>query len=223
MMPQVDKIAQDALFLLGRHGQTERNEKDEFRGQSDDEESALDDVGIKQAKKQGRFLSRLPVKIGIIICSDLGRSIHTAAIIGTILGIDDIHTDSRLRPIDVGVYTGKEKETVDIDKYLENPEIEFPGGESINTFRDRQKEFSIDLYEWIKEHPDEKALVEGHLSNVVYWEDLSKAIRGYLKDYASDKEDLIRPGGLVAVMENNKVIPLLGQNKKAKLSDKGEE
>lgn len=222
-MRQVDKIASDALFLLGRHGQTERNKKDEFRGQSDDEDSALDAIGIKQAKAQGRFLAKLSVKIGIIICSDLGRSIHTAAIVGTALGINDIHTDARLRPIDVGIYTGEEKEDVDIDKYLENPEIKFPGGESIDNFRDRQKDFSIDLYDWIQEHPDEKALVDGHLSNVVYWEDLSKAIRGYLKDYATDKEDLIRPGGLVAVMENNKVIPILGENRKAKLSDKGEE
>lgn len=218
-----NKIAEDALFLLTRHGQTLRNKKDEFRGWGNDDEADLDSTGIKQVKNAGHFLERLPVKIGIIISSDLNRTIHTAAIIGTILGINDIHTDVRLRPINVGLYTGKDKAKTDIDKYLENPEIKFPGGESIDDFRERQKDFSIDLFDWIKEHPKEKALLIGHLSNVIYWEDLSKAIRGYLEDYASDSEDLIRPGGVVAVMENEKVIPLLGENKKAKLTDKGEE
>ena len=223
VMQQVNKEAEDALFLLVRHGQTLLNKKDKFRGWSEDESAALDKKGIKEAKIAGRFLSKLPIKIGIIISSDLDRALHTAAIIATILGINDIHHDARLRPINVGSYTGEDKADTDIDHYLENPEVSFPGGESIDDFRNRQKEFSTDLYDWMKEHPNEKAIVIAHLSTVIYWEDMAKAMHGYLKNYATDKEDLIHPGGVAAIMPDNKVIALLGENKKATLSDKGEE
>jgi|ERR1700693_1016347 len=199
------------------------NESDKFRGWSDDDSAALDKKGIRQAKVAGRFLAKQPVSFGIVITSDLDRALHTAAIIGKILGLKDIHTDQRLRPLNVGDFTGEDKATTSIDYYLENPTEPFPGGESVSDFRNRQKDFALDLSSWTAENPNKKAIVVGHLSNVIYWEDLSKALRGYLKDYATDKEDLIHPGGVVAVMPNDEVIPLLGENKKADPSDKGEE
>jgi len=213
----------DMLFVLARHGETILNEEDKFRGWSDNDSASLDSKGIKQAKVAGRFLSKMPVRFGLIVSSDLDRALHTAAIIGRLLGIDDIHTDNRLRPLNVGDFTGKDKETNDIDSYLENPSKSFPNGESVDDFRSRQKDFSDDLVQWIKDNPDVVPLVVGHLSNVVYYQDLNTALAGYLKDYASDKEDLIHPGGVIAVMKNDEVIPLLGENKKATLSDKGEE
>lgn len=212
-----------ALFLLARHGQTLKNIEDEFRGWSNDESAELDKVGIKQAKTAGRFLSKLPINIGIIFTSDLNRAVHTAAIIASILGIKHIHQDERLRCLNVGDFTGKEKEGTDIDSYLENPDEPFPGGESVDNFRNRQQSFSDELFNWIAAHPKEKALVVGHLSNVVYWEDLNLALSGYLKNYSTVKEDLIRPGGIVAIMPDEKVIPILGANRKPDISDEGGE
>src|ERR1700678_2100938 len=98
-----------ALFLLVRHGETFLNENEKYRGWADDDSAALDKKGIRQARVAARFLQSLPLKYGRIIVSDLDRSIHTAAIIGSVLGISDIHTDPRLRPLNVGDYTGKDK------------------------------------------------------------------------------------------------------------------
>jgi len=213
----------DALFVLARHGETKLNSQDKFRGWSDDDSAALDKKGVRQAKVSGRFLSKLPVEFGIIVTSDLDRAVHTAAIIGRILGINDIHTDERLRPLDVGDYTGKDKDTNDIDFYLENPDEPFPNGESVNGFSSRQKDFDADLFNWIKDNPGKKPIVVGHLSNVIYQEDLGKALNGYLKFYASDKEDIIHPGGVVAIYPDNKVVAILGKNDKASKSDEGGE
>jgi len=212
-----------ALFLLVRHGETFLNENEKYRGWADDDSAALDKKGIRQARVAARFLQSLPLKYGRIIVSDLDRSIHTAAIIGSVLGISDIHTDARLRPLNVGDYTGLDKETNSIDYYLEHPDVNFPNGENVNKFRERQKEASEDILVWSVDNPGQKAIEVGHLSNVVYWQDLDKALRGYLKDYASDKEDLVHPGGVVAIMPDKEVVPLLGENKKATVSDKGEE
>ncbi len=214
---------QKALFLLVRHGDTLLNSEDRFRGWSNDDSADLDKNGIKQAEKAARFLSRQPIKIGVIFSSDLNRCIHTSAIIARKLKVRDVHTSSLLRPLDVGDFTGEDKSTTSIDYYLENPSVKFPGGESVDDFRERQREFSKVINKWIEENPKEKALEVAHLSQVVYWEDLQLAWKGYLKDYATDKEDLIHPGGIVAIVPEEGVIPLLGENKKAKLTDKGEE
>jgi len=217
----VKKAIKNALFILVRHGDTLLNDQEKYRGWSDDDSASLDKKGIKQARVAGRFLYNSPVRFGYIVSSDLDRSLHTAAIIGRVLGIKDIRTDPRLRPLDVGDYTGKDKETNSIDFYLENIDEKFPNGESVAQFRARQKEASDEILEWARLHPDEKAIEIGHLSNVVYWEDIDKSLRGYLENYASDKEDLIHPGGIVAIMPDSEVIPLLGENKKADPKDKG--
>jgi broad specificity phosphatase PhoE len=215
--------AQKALFLLCRHGDTLLNFQDKFRGWSNDDSADLDKNGIEQAEKAARFLNRLPIKIGAIFSSDLNRCVHTSAIIARKLKVKDVHTSPLLRPLDVGDFTGESKLTTSIDYYLENPSVKFPGGESVEDFRERQREFSKVLNKWIEENPKEKPLEVAHLSQVVYWEDLEIAWKGYLKDYATDKEDLIHPGGVVAIVPKEAVVPLLGENKKAKLSDKGDE
>lgn len=212
------------LFVILRHGQTALNDEDKFRGWSDDDSAALDKVGIRQAKKAALFLSKMPIKFGIIISSDLDRTIHTAAIVGSVLGINDIYFDRRLRPLNVGDYTGKDKKNADISLYLDNPDVKFPNGESVSDFRKRWKSFSGVLFEWMKEHPNEKPLLVDHLSGIIYWEDINKnPYHQYLENYDTDKEDIVHPGGAVAIMPGNKVIPILGENRKPIESDKGGE
>lgn len=216
----------NALFIFVRHGTTFLNENEKYRGWADDDSAALDKKGVKQARKAGRFISKLPIKVGIIVASDLDRCIHTAAIIGSILGIDDIHYDARLRPLNVGDYTGLDKETHPIDFFLKNPDEIIPGGESLNGFRERWRDFTADLKDWIKQNPGLTPVLVDHLSGVIYWEDLSKeskAFEGYFKNYATDKEDLISPGGVAVVTPEIEVIPLLGENRKPSPTDKGME
>lgn len=212
----------DISFLLSRHGTTKLNEKEKYRGWSDDPEAALDDNGIKQAKIAGQFLNRLPIYIDFIYCSDLDRAIHTAAIIAGILGIKDIHPDKRLRPLDVGELAGESKSDNPIHEYLDDKNLEFPGGESVDDFEKRQEDFSEDLFKRIAVTKG-KILVVGHLSNIVYWNNVMRFKQG-VKDedvedeaeYSNEKEDLILPGGVVAVMKNDNIVPLLGENPKAK-------
>lgn len=123
----------------------------------------------------------------------------------------------------MGDFTGEDKATTSIDFYIENPQEKFPGGESVDDFRERQREYSKLLNRWIVENPKLKAVEVGHLSQVIYWEDLDKSLKQYLQDYATDKEDLIRPGGIVAIMPNQGVVPLLGENREVRLADKGDE
>jgi len=213
----------DVLLFLVRHGDTFLNDSDVFRGWNDSDDAALNKKGIRQAEIAGHFLRRLPVKFGYLTCSDLGRATHAAAIIGKILGITDIYADPRLRPLNVGDYTGKSKEKNSVLYYIQHPDVKFSGGESLNDFRQRQADASVGLFAWAKQHSDEKAIEVSHLSNVIYWEDYDEAVTGYLKDYATDKKDLIHPGGVVAVMRDKTVVPLLGENKQAKVSDEGDE
>jgi broad specificity phosphatase PhoE len=221
--PNFMENIKDALFFLVRHGEVPLSIEDKYRGWSDDDSAALDSRGIRQAETAGHFLRRFPVKYGYVTCSDLGRATHMAAIIGKILGIKDVYADPRLRPLNVGDYTGKSKEKNSVLYYIQHPDVKFPGGESLNDFRQRQADASVGLFAWLQQHPDEKAIEVSHLSNVIYWEDYDEAVTGYLKDYATDKKDLIHPGGIVAVMRDKTVIPLLGENKKAKASDEGDE
>lgn len=213
----------DADFFVVRHGETSLNKNDLARGWSNSDSAALDKKGVRQAKLAAIYLSKLPVKFGLIVSSDLDRTLHTAAIVAKQLGIKDIYSDARLRPINVGKFTGEKKSKIDFNHYITHPDISFPGGESINEFRARQKDFYIDLSKWIKDNPDEKAIEVAHLSQVVYWQDMENSIRGYLEHYNTTKKDLIHPGGIIAVMPDNEVIPLLGENKKFNPSDKGEE
>lgn len=199
------------------------NESEKYRGWADDDSAALDQKGIRQARIAAHFLLNLKIPFAYLVSSDLDRATHTAAIIAKVLNIKDIYADPRLRPLNVGDYTGKDKESNSIDYFIDHPDEKFPNGESVNEFRQRQEDASVGLLAWAKQHPKEKAIEVAHLSNVIYWEDLDKSLKDYLKDYATNKEDLIHPGGIVAVMENHDVIPLLGENKKFQESDKGDE
>ena len=61
------------IILLIRHGNTKFNKQKVFRGHND---IPLDDTGIIQAEKTGKFLSG--IKINEIYCSPLSRAVQTA-------------------------------------------------------------------------------------------------------------------------------------------------
>jgi len=61
------------VILLIRHGNTKFNKQKIFRGHTD---IPLDDTGLKQAEKTGKFLS--DIDICHIYCSPLSRALQTA-------------------------------------------------------------------------------------------------------------------------------------------------
>jgi len=135
------------IFHMVRHGRTRGNEKNIYRGWSNEEFAQLDENGKQDAKDAGIYLKGLGVDSPVIIADDLSRIQETAKIIADILGVKEIITDKRLRPVDVGDFTGKSKTAHPLDEFMEHPEKKIPGGESLNTFNKRQAKVFADITE----------------------------------------------------------------------------
>jgi probable phosphoglycerate mutase len=88
--------------LLIRHGETTDNALNILQGHR---HGVLSEKGIKQAHSRGEKLKG--THVDIIISSDLGRSIETATIINTYLGVPQ-SSELLLREKDWGSLTGKD-------------------------------------------------------------------------------------------------------------------
>ena len=125
-------------IILARHGETEWNVKEVFRGRVDIE---LNETGIKQAQLLAEYLSS--TKIQAIYSSPLKRASKTAE---TIAGYHklDVEIAPGLIDFDYGKWQGLPHQEVK-DKYKElyalwisHPdEVKSPAGESLNDVRKR--------------------------------------------------------------------------------------
>lgn len=87
-------------LILLRHGETEWNAEQRLQGQDN---SALSERGIQQALRFVGFARALrPYRV---VASDLGRTRHTAELIGH----GNCPSDARLRELDMGEWTGRRK------------------------------------------------------------------------------------------------------------------
>ena len=105
-MSRIPVSASTVIFLV-RHGETEFNRQNRFNGRSD---SPLTDVGIGEARRQGRALREHNEDAHDLrlVSSPLGRAIHTAELIGEEIGVppSGIEVDARLTEISFGVWEG---------------------------------------------------------------------------------------------------------------------
>ena len=125
-------------IILARHGETEWNVKEVFRGRIDIE---LNETGIRQAELLAEYLSS--TKIDTIYSSPLKRAVKTAE---TIAGYHklDVEISPGLIDFDYGKWQGLPHQEVK-DKYKElyaewinSPErVKIPAGESLNDVRKR--------------------------------------------------------------------------------------
>jgi len=129
-------------IILIRHGQTEWNQKEVFRGHAD---MPLDNTGRDQARAVAEGIS--PFDIQRIYSSPLQRAIETARIIGAKFGIEPC-TDRGLIDMDFGVWEGLPLETVQKDYpdlykvWLREPQnLQLPDGESLEAVRQRLNRF----------------------------------------------------------------------------------
>ncbi len=121
------------LYLI-RHGRTAYNEGDIFRG--------LDDVplsrnGIGDALEAKEFLEGIDPLY--YVSSDRKRARQTAHIIAG-EHVDEIVTSPKLTPWDIGKFAGKpktENSLAAFQKYIDNPYLVIPGGESLEEFKAR--------------------------------------------------------------------------------------
>ena len=127
-------------IILARHGETEWNVEEIFRGRIDIE---LNETGIKQAKLLAEYLSGL--KIDAIYSSPLKRASKTAEIIADYHKLD-IEITPGLMDFNYGKWQGLPHQEVK-DKYKElhnewisSPQrVKIPAGESLDEVRERAK------------------------------------------------------------------------------------
>ena len=125
-------------FILVRHGQTEWNREERFRGRADLD---LNEIGRSQASAAALHVKTIPV--AAIYCSPLKRTYETASIIAEQLNVPVEPLDG-LIDIDFGRWQGLSREEAAkqdselLGKWLKSPqEVRFPGGESLAVVRQR--------------------------------------------------------------------------------------
>jgi len=125
-------------IMLIRHGETEWNVEETFRGRADIE---LNETGIKQAQLLAKYLEDLPIKA--VYSSPLKRAIRTAELL---VGPHHINVmpAPELIDFDYGEWQGLSHDTVRrkhkalYDEWLKNPHlVRMPKGESLDDVRKR--------------------------------------------------------------------------------------
>jgi broad specificity phosphatase PhoE len=132
-------------IILARHGETDWNKGEVFRGRADVD---LNERGLQQAELLGRYLGA--EKIDLIYASPLKRAAQTAAAIARFQKVE-VNTVENLIDFDYGEWQGLPSAEVQ-EKYpelyrdwLETPEqVRIPGGESLAGLRNRVMPFVED-------------------------------------------------------------------------------
>src|SRR4030042_781719 len=132
-------------IILARHGETEWNATETFRGRAD---VALNENGLKQAQLRGEDLRG--EKIDVIYSSPLQRAVKTAEAIAACQGLD-VNIVDNLNDIDCGEWQGLTlKEVKDsyselYQDWLDLPgQGKIPGGESLQDGKNRALPFVQD-------------------------------------------------------------------------------
>lgn len=187
------------LFLVTRHGSTAGNAEDIYRGWSNEDFAQLSPQGRDDAREAALFIKKLGTKFPIILSDDLDRSQESQQIIAGILGLREVQTDKRLRPLDVGDYEGKDKKKYPLDEYVKNKSKKIPGGESMNGFNRRLSLVCADMSELVAKLKKPILLI-GHGSTISYLHNsTSNTEVGY--------EGLVHPGGIV-IFSRQGVVPV---------------
>jgi len=180
----------DVLFYVGRHGTTNLNQEDRFRGPLNVD---LDTEGRQDAEELSNFFDR--IKLGGILSSDRNRALETALMVG---GHRDLtpHVEPNLRSWNVGYMAGQLKDDYakDIKHFVDNPDQPIPDGESLNEFRQRVRPLFAKAIQARKQ--GKPWLLLGHAS----------VIREADVVFNKSANALVHPGGAIAVMHTPKGI-----------------
>lgn len=134
MPPNLLPVNGTPCVYVIRHGQTVLNKENKFRGNAN---PPLNSVGTKQAETLAELFKS--IDISHIFCSDKQRAVKTAEILASAKKIP-IHKSESLRALNIGDFSGKprtKESEAELQKYLDSPDTEIPGGESLNEFKSR--------------------------------------------------------------------------------------
>ena len=186
-------------FIMVRHGQTEWNVGDRFRGRAD---IALNDSGVDQARRTAGALAADP--IDVVYASPLKRTMRTAEMIAG--GRAAISPEPALMDIDYGEWQGWTKDEAGqrapelYQHWLKTPEeVRFPNGERLVDVRERAMR-SIEA--WGKQHDGKSVLLVTHdvVAKVVFCAVLGlevSAFRQFEQDNAAINRFEVRDGTYV--------------------------
>jgi broad specificity phosphatase PhoE len=152
-------------FILVRHGETEWNRQEIFRGRIDID---LNDTGRRQAELLAKHLSK--AKLDAVYSSPLKRATETAERIAHYQELE-VQIASGLIDFDYGEWQGLPKEAVKTKypelytQWLENPhQVKIPAGESLDNVTERAL---ITVNEAIARYPGTVVLVSHRVVNKV--------------------------------------------------------
>jgi len=147
--------------ILVRHGQTEWNRSERFRGHAD---VPLDQTGLAQAEATAKRIAA-QWKPSAIYTGPLSRTVQTAEAIARAAGMSP-QIEPGLIDVDCGQWQGLTPEEVDqrwpagFQSYLLSPfDFAFPGGESLEKARLRAMKHVEDL---ISRHADQSLVLISH-------------------------------------------------------------
>ncbi|HEK85872.1 MAG: histidine phosphatase family protein [Candidatus Saccharicenans sp.] len=148
-------------ILLVRHGETEWNRIERFRGSAD---VPLNDNGLKQAELLARRIA-IQWKLKAIYTSPLSRAVKTGEVIGRFLQLP-VQIHSGLTDVNYGEWQGLTPDEVKnlwpelYERWQSCPEnIIFPKGESL----DQRQEIGVAAVKEIAaRHPEETVVCVGH-------------------------------------------------------------
>jgi len=148
-------------IILVRHGQTEWNRVERFRGRAD---VPLDETGLAQAKATGRRIAA-EWRPAAIYSSPLSRAVKTAEAIARRCGLKG-QTDPGLADIDYGQWQGLTPDEArarwpeEVDAWYRTPNTaRIPGGETLDSLRARAMATVSAL---AARHEDETIVLVGH-------------------------------------------------------------
>jgi broad specificity phosphatase PhoE len=148
-------------ITLVRHGQTEWNRIERFRGRAD---VPLNQTGIAQAQATARRLAREP-KPAAVYSSPLSRAAVTAGEIARAHGLT-VLPHGGLVDIDYGLWQGltpeqaAERWPAQLDAWYNAPQTaRIPGGETLQVVRERGMRTVMEL---VRAHPDSSLVLVAH-------------------------------------------------------------
>lgn len=149
------------LIILVRHGQTEWNRVERFRGQTD---VPLNETGLAQAEATGMRVAKT-WKPAAVYTSPLSRSVKTAWAIAKHFNLA-VQSYPGLADIDYGEWQGltpdeaRQRWPEQVENWYRHPErARIPGGETLTALRQRAMKT---VYELAEKHPDETIVLVGH-------------------------------------------------------------
>lgn len=126
-------------FILVRHGQTEWNRIERFRGHAD---IPLNETGLKQAEATGTRIAK-EWNVEAVYASPLSRAVRTAEAIAAHFSLP-VQSHPDLIDIDYGEWQGLSPEEVahrwkdELERWYRQPHLcRIPGGESLSDLRQR--------------------------------------------------------------------------------------